>query len=176
MSISATDRRLRSSAFISYLISHCEKDKGFAARLRRADNPATEYQCWEALGRFGVNLEDDAERRVYALVAAALSRAKVDRNGQLTLGEAIARSFVDGNASDQANARLRRLLACDSTQELCLILRPLLGLIESRVSLTLDYERLLGELLRFSYARESVKTRWAQQFYSKNTDEDAEQP
>ena len=42
----------RSTAFVDYLCQRCPKDKGFAARLRRADNPATEYQCWDTLAAF----------------------------------------------------------------------------------------------------------------------------
>ena len=34
--------------------------------------------------------------------------------------------------SDQAKAKLRRLLACDSAEEACRILRPLFSLINSR--------------------------------------------
>ena len=37
----------RDQRFVETVISCCDSDKGMAARLRRADNPATEYQCWE---------------------------------------------------------------------------------------------------------------------------------
>ena len=161
-----TEPQTRSGAFIHYLFEHCQHDKGFAARLRRASNPATEYQSWEILGRFGINLENDAERRVYGLVSAALANSRAQTNGSLKLGQAIALSFPDGSNSDQAKARLRRLLACESVEEVCRILRPLLSLIQSRVSQPLDYENLLNDLLFFNRGGERVRARWAQQFYA----------
>ncbi|WP_058914444.1 type I-E CRISPR-associated protein Cse2/CasB [Entomohabitans teleogrylli] len=164
-----TERRTRSGEFISYLFRLCNQDKGSAARLRRAANPATEYQSWEVLGSFGIRLDNDVERRVHALIAAGLANSRAEKNGTLTLGRAIALSFPEGNASDQARARLRRLLACDSAQEACLILRPLLTLVQSRVPSALDYERLLNDLLWFS---DKTKARWAQQFYTREAREE----
>ncbi len=164
----------RSAAFVGYLFDRCQKDKGFAARLRRADNPATEYQCWDTLAAFGVNLEFTAERQPFALIAAALARSKININGTSTLGQAIAGCYEEGNKSDQAKARLRRLLACDQTDELCRILRPLLSLIQNRAKNQLDYALLLSDVCRFFYAGQSVKARWAQQFYGKSVVQDAE--
>ncbi|WP_333850206.1 type I-E CRISPR-associated protein Cse2/CasB [Leclercia sp.] len=160
----------RSAAFVNYVFQRCQQDKGFAARLRRGDNPATEYQCWDTLAAFGVNLEFVNERQPFALTAAAIARSTQKTNGGLKLGQAIARSFDDGNQSDQARARLRRLLACDDVEELCRILRPLLSLIQNRVQ-QIDYASFLEDLCWFDSATMRVKTRWAQQFYGKSAAE-----
>lgn len=163
-----------SESFVGYLCQRCTQDKGFAARLRRADNPSTEYQSWDALAAFGVNLEFAAERQPYALVAAAIARCQKPANGTLSLGKAIALCYDDGNQSDQAKARLRRLLACDQADELCRILRPILSLIQSRVSQPLDFARLLNELRWFNRSSQQTKARWAQQFYGKVAETDEE--
>ena len=157
----------RSTALDDYLCQRCPKDKGFAARLRRADNPATEYQCWDTLAAFEVNLESVHERLPFALIAAAVARSEQKSNGTLPLGQAIAHAFSDGHDSDQAKARLRRLLACDDTEEVCRILRPLLSLIRSRVSQPLDYAALLEDLRWFHRSGDRARARWAQQFYGK---------
>lgn len=162
----------RSMAFVDYLYRRCQQDKGFAARLRRADNPATEYQCWDTLASFEVKLESAHERLPFALIAAAVARGEQKSNGTMPLGQAIAQSFAEGRESDQAKARLRRLLACDDTEEVCRILRPLLSLIRSRVSQPLDYAALLDDLHWFSRSTERVKARWAQQFYGRSPAEE----
>ena len=166
----------RETRFVESVITRCQSDKGLAARLRRADNPATEYQSWELLAAYGVDLENPFERLPFVTVAAALAKAKSERNGQLRLGQAIAVCYSDGNQSDQAKARLRRLLACDELGELCRILRPLLSLVASRVSQPLDYTRLLKQLRRFGYAdaQQAVKAQWAQEFYAHKVETEAE--
>ena len=159
----------RNRAFVDYIISRCQADNGMRAALKRADNPATEYQSWEVLAGFKINLEHENQRLPYATVAAAIARSKADKNGTTRIGLAIARCYEDGNASDQAKAKLRRLLACDSVPEACRILRPLFSLIEAKGGVTLNYAQLLDDLLRFGHddSQLRIKARWAQDFYGK---------
>ncbi|KFK91836.1 MULTISPECIES: type I-E CRISPR-associated protein Cse2/CasB [unclassified Serratia (in: enterobacteria)] len=162
----------RAERFVSYVIDRIKKDNGFAARLKRADNPTMEYQSWELLANFSVDLEKEWERLPYCTVGASLAKAKPAANGKLPLGTAIATCFDEGNQSDQAKARLRRLLACTSTSEACRILRPLLALMTSR-GVTPDYCQLLEQLLRFSgHRQEQIRARWAQEFYRRAVEVD----
>ena len=155
----------RAERFVQYVIQRIHQDNGFAARLRRADNLATEYQSWELLADFGVDLEKSWDRLPFCTVGAALAKAKPKQNGNLGLGAAIAASYEKGSQSDQARTRLRRLLACSAADEVCQILRPMLALIASR-GVNLDFCQLLQQLLWYSGAgKERVRTRWAQDFY-----------
>lgn len=156
----------REQRFVETVIERCQNDKGMAARLRRADNPAMEYQSWELLGWFGVDLEKDYERLPFVTIAAAIAKSKAERNGTLPLGKAVAACYEDGRESSQAKAKLRRLLACNDLAEVCRILRPVLTLIDSKVSSPLDYVRLLRQLRFFTYeSGQKTKTQWAQEFY-----------
>lgn len=160
--------------FVAGVIKVCAESKGMAAHLRRADNPATEYQSWELLASYGINLELEHKRLPFVTVAAAIAKAKIEHNGSLRLGRAIAACYESSNTSDQAKARLRRLLACDDLAELCRILRPLLSLIDSKVSQPLDYIRLLKQLQRFSFNTQQVRAQWAQEFYGQAADAEQE--
>lgn len=153
--------RGRGSAFIDAILPRLKTDPGFGAALKRADNPATEYQAWEHLVRYGCDIEKPWERAAYATVAAAAARAKPERDGTLDIAKSLARCFDDGNLADPARAKIRRLLACDNTEEACQIARPILALVASRGA-PLSYGRLLDDLLRFG---EGVKLHWAQSFY-----------
>lgn len=157
------------SAFVRFVIERMQKNTGIAAAFRRADNPATEYQSWEQLAAFNIDLDKPYQRLPFATIAAAIAKAKISHNGSLSIGQAIAGCYEDGNASDQAKAKLRRLLACDSVDEACRVLRPLFGLIEARNKIPLDFARLLDELLKFHWDSQMVKSRWAQDFYKRNT-------
>lgn len=160
-------KKSREQRFVETVIDRCQKDKGLAARLRRADNPSTEYQSWELLGWFGVDLEKNYERLPFVTVAAAIAKSKVEHNGSLSLGTAMANCYEDGRENNQAKARLRRLLACNELTEVCRILRPVLTLINSKVSQPLDYTRLLRQLRFFDYdSGQKTKTQWAQEFYA----------
>lgn len=158
----------KSLGFVQFIIAVIAKNRGVAATLKRADNPATEYQCWEYLATFNIDLEKPWERLPFATVAAAIAKAKVVNNGSIGIGSAIAHCYEDGNQSDQAKTKLRRLLACDSVEEACRILRPLFSLIEARGITSINYTELLDQLLKFHWDSQRIKTQWAQEFYRQN--------
>jgi CRISPR system Cascade subunit CasB len=164
----------KSLAFVDYIIRRCHGDNGIKAALKRAENPSMEYQSWEILAGFRIDLEDDGQRLPYALVSSAIARTEVSSNGKTRIGKAIAKAYPDGNKSDQAKSRFRRLLACDSVPEVIRILRPLLKLIESRSNSRLDYAGLLDDLLWFGNdaSRSRTKARWAKEFYGGSGEED----
>ncbi len=162
-----TLNKSREQCFIEYVLKRMEKDNAFSAAFRRADNPDTEYQSWEYLANW-CDLDKEWERRPLAIIAAAIARAKPDKDGSLGIGKAIAACYEDGNKSDSAKSKLRRLLACDSVQEVCVILRPLLRLISSK-GVRLCYGKLLNELLYFG---EKTKEWWAIDFYGGRKEED----
>ena len=90
----------KSQAFVEYVIKCCQTDNGTRAALTRADNPATEYQSWQVLAGFHINLELENQRLPYATIGAAIARAKIEKNGTLLIGQALAGCYEDGNSSD----------------------------------------------------------------------------
>lgn len=152
--------------FVHSVIRRCAVDRGVASALKKSDNPSTEYMSWDYLATFGINLEFEDSRLPYVTVGAAIARSKPDANGNVSLGKAIAHCYPDGNQSNPAKTRIRRLLACSEMAEVCMILRPLFSLISSRTSHPLDYVRLVGQIRRFPHDPEQVKAQWAQEFYS----------
>lgn len=157
----------REERFVAGIMAWCEKDRGLAARLRRADNPDTEYQSWEVLARFGVRLDRDSHRLPHALISAAIAKGDYESDGQAGLGHALAGCYEDGRESNQAKAKLRRLLACGSVAEVCRVLRPMLSLINSKSNRRLNHARLLSQLNRFQFQPQRVKVGWAQDFYGR---------
>lgn len=163
----------RSQRFVAAMLDRCAQDKGFAARLRRADNPDTEPYAYGILSAFGVNLEQDDERRPFALIGAALSRDKRGQDGSLGLGAALRHCVED---REQGAARLRRLLVCRRQEEACRVLRPLLSLLAAKQA-PLCHARLLDDLLAFpsENARRRIRLRWAQEYYGHADEAEAEE-
>lgn len=161
-----TDKNNFTQQFVHWVIDRIGRDNRARAVLTRADNPGTAYQSWEILSQW-CDLSDERKRLPLATVSAALSRARCERDGNLGIGKAIAYCYEKKQKADPAGAKLRRLLACDSTQEVCSILRPLLRLIASK-GVGLSYRRLLEDLLYFGDGQK-VKVRWAMDFYGRGT-------
>ncbi len=158
-------KKSRGEQFIQYIIKMIASSKAKAAALKRADNPSLEYQSWEILNRFGIDLTDQQERSIFCLIAAAAAKAKVEEDGSLGIGEALANCYENKFESGQACTKLRRLIACDSITELYVVLRPMLQFISSKIGPRLCYARLLDELIKFNWQPLKVKSSWAQKFY-----------
>lgn len=159
------ERSSRGRSFVSFVLDRMKTDTAFRAALRRADNPATEYQSWEILSAW-CDLEKDCDRRPFTVVAAALARSKPEKDGPWGIGPAIAACYEKRNEDDAARSKLRRLLACSTVEEACNILRPLLSLIASRGG-KVSYADLLDQLLYFN---EKTRLRWAAEFYGKRVE------
>lgn len=155
----------RQAAFVEFVLKKLVYDTGFGAALRRADNPDTEYQSWEHLAKW-CDLDNTCERTCFATVAAGLANAKKSIDTPSSIGSVIARCYPDGNQDDSAKRKLRRLLACDSSIEVCKWVRSLLRLADSK-GIRLNFGRLLDDLLYFG---PRVKERWATDFYGKKED------
>lgn len=153
----------RGTVFVEKLLKQCADDTRLSAAMRRAVNPALEPQCWPWLVRFGVNVESASERAAFVCVGAALIKGHVAANGSVPFGRALAKSYEAD--SPQAEARLRRLLACDSVQGCTQVLRALIPLVQSRCQATVDYAALLDDLLRFRGYPDRVRAKWTMQFF-----------
>ena len=81
--------------FVAYVLERIHKmnDRGFAAKLKKADNEATEYQSWEILTSWA-DIERKNERRAFGLIGANLARSKRDADGKLGPGGGIAENRV----------------------------------------------------------------------------------
>ncbi len=155
--------------FIGYICSICQKDKGTAAALRRADLMQSNATVLSTLVKFGIDITKESEYIPYSLVTAAIARSKVYENGDVLLGAALyAAEKTPSAGSNKDDARVRRLLSCNSLQELSLIFRHYIQFILSRYSCKFNYAELLKDLCSFKYeeGRERVKKKWALQFYS----------
>ena len=181
----AQSRSPKMEVFISRILQIIKQSKGDAAALRRAFNPATQYEAWPILipilTQEKVDLKSD-EKDAYFLVAAALAQSKVETDGNQDLGKALAVCFANsGNGGESSHSpgaqRLQRLLSCDSLSEACRVLRPMLHLIQSQGNAHLSYSQLLEDLrdFRFDTGRDRVKMQWAISFYGRSVDSSNEE-
>ena len=84
------EKQSSSSAFVQYVINRCsnEKDTGFRAVMRRADNPNQCSAAWEYLVPF-CDLASAHQRLSFALIGAAIAREKPEHDGTNGVGEAL---------------------------------------------------------------------------------------
>lgn len=158
---------------IDDFIKRIKTDGAFRAAFKSADNADMEYKCWEYLALYGVDIESRKARRPYAAVLAAVARNKdISSDGKQGLGDALLSALSASgfdSESPAARMRLRRILACADMEELCSVLRPVLNYISSKGA-DISYGRLLKEIIWFEKDAESIKARWAGQFFSAKKD------
>lgn len=148
--------------FVTYAIKITGEDKRASAAMKRADNPSLSYKAWEYLSQF-IDIDNERELAAYGLIAANIAKNKITKDGEESLGKAL-KNCYGTEGEDQANAKLMRVLSCQTTQELCSILRYYIPFIESKYPGKLAYSRLLNDIIYFN---DKVKTRWGADFYRK---------
>lgn len=167
--------------FVEYVFKRKKDDTGFAAKLRRCDNRDTEYYAYEILSKF-IDMQKDSQRLPYALIGAAICKDNSTIDGEDNLGTSLAKCLKakwdaenkwermsEKERDDkirQGSLRMRRLLDCDSIDEICLILRQIITYIQSNMPGSLSYSQLLADINGFdSLNSNSIKRKWATQFF-----------
>lgn len=165
-------RNEKDRKIVERIMERMKDDNGMRAHLTRADNPDTEHYSYRYLAAYW-GREDGARERIakesYQTVCASIARRRVEQNGSRSLIKELHRNYAtDGLLDDKspAHARLRRILACRTSQEANECIRPLLRLIESKEGLSIDYVQLLQDLIYFG---DRVREKWAKEFYVYHT-------
>ena len=156
------------SGFVAMTIHRAKEpsETAFQAVMRRADNPNQCSAAWEFLVPY-CDITIDRQRLAFALVGAAIARAKPESDGAASVGAAL-RAICSGDpdALEREGRRLRRLIACETMTELLPTLRPILRYLQSKGA-SIGYERLLRELI---FWNERTRIEWTRDFYRRNAD------
>jgi len=165
----------RPAKFVAETIKRCRDDdrsgnNAFRAAMRRADNPRTAAFAWPHLAEWcDIGRED--ERLPFALVAAAIARESPDHDGNKDIGQLFKSCCADQDDVEREQRRFGRLVGCNNRIELCVVLRPVLRYLQSKIPEKIGYgeigyTRLLKDIL---YYGERVKMRWAANFFGRPT-------
>lgn len=158
-------------------------DRGMLAALRRGLSEVTEHYAWPYLAPY-CPMSDPKQRTIWLMIAAAAATLAPDRlaragRGVGNLGVTLRKLALGstGEKSDKAlasfEARFRRLLTCQTTEEIC---RHLSGVIRAAAAkgVPVDVEQLFWDLQKWERTAEpTTKVRWAQTYWSGDVDTDA---
>lgn len=163
------DKENNAEDFVSFMMRAVEREKEIIHSFCRADNPRLEYKSWKYLVKFNVALNNPHERLPYLHIGSAIAKSKIKINGTNNIGKVLASCYDDASNNLTAQAKLNRLLSCESVQEVCLILRQLFSLIRtsSEISNDINFIQILKDLLNFRWenSRKIIKSQWAQDFF-----------
>jgi len=162
----------RARRFLDYLESRRE-DRGMMADLRRGLSEATSDRAWPYIAAW-CDITNDRLRYIYTTVAAAYA-ANPEPTDKGNMGYLLRRIAMGTGTGEDAlktfDGRFRRLLSCDTVQELCAHLRGVIKAAAQR-GIPVNFVNLFRDL---RYWSDAVKRRWAAQYWgglSKGGDED----
>lgn len=148
--------------FVTQVFKTCEADKSAASKYRRCNIERTEHYAWPLLSSHGVKLTNPVQLSIAKLIASSIAHESGSLNGHLTLGRALKQLNQE---IQSAETRLLLLIGCDSSLELCNMLPTIIRVMQSK-SIRIDYVRLCMDLFFYDKSPTSIRTRWAEDFYS----------
>lgn len=148
-------------------------DRGMLAALRRGFSEATEQYAWPYIARY-CDITDKRQRTIWLTVAAAaatLAPDGLDRSDCGNIG-ATMRNLALGSGEESGEAalskfenRFRRLLACDSDEELCRHIKNLIRAASAK-GVPVDVEQLFWDIQKWDDVEEPTsKMRWARVYW-----------
>lgn len=153
-----------------------KEDRGRMAALRRGLSPATARESWPVLGAMGQDIGRLAPRTVAALFA----KHPEDDPQSYSLGAAcrrIAMKEADaGKMPESFERRFRRLLACDSAEDVAGQLSTWIRFASSK-GVAVNYEQIFWDLEGWEKRSDAIKLQWARDFWpARREAEETSQP
>lgn len=140
------------------------EDRGKMAALRRGSSEATHRQAWPVLHTLGVDVGNFTAQTVGALFAEHPEA----ENKSWSLGESCRRvALADATGydiPDSFDKRFRRLLACDSKEDVAGQLRAWVRLAKSKGT-KVNYEQMYWDLDGWERRADDIKLAWARGFW-----------
>jgi CRISPR type I-E-associated protein CasB/Cse2 len=133
------------------------------AALRRATNPRQKAGSWPVIAFLG----GDIGRLEYTIIAglyATHPEESTSKNFGATCRQIALKDSGNSELPESSERRFRRLIACDSADELGDHLRTWIRLASSK-SVGVNYERLFADLCNWSGFADKIRVQWATQFW-----------
>lgn len=144
---------------------HVEQNRGPLARLRRGLSNATRRDAWPVLGRlFGELAVDDP---VFETVAGCFALYPFETAPDIgNFGETMRAAMGKEKMNDakEPHTRFRRLLACDSPEEICKHIRYAVRLAKSKDA-PVNYRQLFLDLWFWPGLDDRTKVEWAKAYW-----------
>ncbi|HOW64247.1 MAG TPA: type I-E CRISPR-associated protein Cse2/CasB [Candidatus Paceibacterota bacterium] len=152
----------RAADFVGALRRACN-DRGKLATLRRGltENPRLHVDAWPVIASLGGDIGQPA----YVAIAA-LFAIHPDESTARSFGETC-RRLAQGDSKDIAKSfehRFRRLLACDSVEDVIGQLRSWIRLAASK-GIGVNYESLFADLWNWPWYSDDIRIKWAKAFW-----------
>lgn len=168
----SSDYQKQNEDFVARVRERC-RDRGTRAELRRYWSERTRHYAYPVLGALGA-INDERRQLIAALYATHdRDNSPAHRIGGASVGAAFLHvaGGPKGGAYDSTERHFRRLLACQTLEELGDQLHRLVKRLE-RDSTPIDYAKLLGDLRQWHNNSDAVKTRWSLDFWQAKPDSD----
>jgi CRISPR type I-E-associated protein CasB/Cse2 len=165
-----TDTTSYAGRFIAAL-RRIEDDRGKMAALRRGLSEGTQRTAWPVIASLGMDIGNQAAITVAGLFATHPVISNARSLGQ-TCRFIATESGHSSDIPDSFDKRFRRLIACDTVEEVTGQLSAWIRLAKSK-GVGVNYEKLFRDLDDWRKWRNDIILRWARDFWSPRKDEEA---
>jgi CRISPR system Cascade subunit CasB len=169
-----TDTSTYAERFLGAL-RRIEDDRGKMAALRRGLSEGTQRAAWPIVAPLCAKFDEKRERLAAITVAGLFATHPVVSNAR-SLGQTCRFIATDSGHSsdipDSFDKRFRRLIACDTVEEVTGQLSAWIRLAKSK-GVGVNYAELYNDLYWWSKDADKKRIRWARDFWSPRRDEDA---
>jgi len=152
----------RAERFITAL-RRAKDDRGKMAALRRGLSRQNRIDAWPVIADLG----GDIENPIFGIVAALYATHPEEddsANFGATCRHIALKDSSDGQLPESHQRRFRRLIACDSAEELGEHLRAWMRLAVSKGA-AVNYQRLFTDLWYWAWHADDIRVRWATEFW-----------